>query len=114
MKIKDYYLILGVSRDVGADEIKSAYRKLAHRYHPDVSSEPDSEDKFKEIGEAYETLKIPERRSAYDRRAFPSPGRRTGDLPLPAYYPFWGGVQWIDFWCRWLDWERFWVRVRKD
>lgn len=107
MKVKDYYLILGVSRDVGPDEIKSAYRKLAHRYHPDVSNDPECEDKFKEIGEAYETLKIPERRMAYDRRALPSPGRRSSDWSPPDFYAYWSGRQWIDYWYCWVDWERF-------
>ncbi|HMJ49870.1 MAG TPA: DnaJ C-terminal domain-containing protein [Burkholderiales bacterium] len=67
MKYKDYYSILGVARDVSAEEIKKAYRKLAHKYHPDVSKEPNAEEKFKEVGEAYETLKDPEKRSAYDQ-----------------------------------------------
>jgi len=67
MKYKDYYAILGVARDAGPDDIKKAYRKLARKYHPDVSKEPGAEEKFKEIGEAYETLKDPEKRAAYDR-----------------------------------------------
>lgn len=67
MKYKDYYAALGVPRDAGADAIKSAYRKLARKFHPDVSSEKDAEERFKEIGEAYETLKDPEKRTAYDQ-----------------------------------------------
>jgi curved DNA-binding protein len=67
MKYKDYYATLGVPRDAGAHDIKKAYRKLAHKYHPDVSKEADAEEKFKEIGEAYETLKDPEKRAAYDQ-----------------------------------------------
>ena len=66
MKYKDYYAALGVARDAGADAIKSAYRKLARKFHPDVSTEKDAEERFKEIGEAYETLKDPEKRAAYD------------------------------------------------
>ena len=66
MKYKDYYAILGVGRTAGADEIKSAYRKLARKYHPDVSKEKDAEEKFKEVSEAYETLKDAEKRAAYD------------------------------------------------
>ena len=67
MKYKDYYAILGVKRDAGADEIKTAYRRLARKYHPDVSKEKDAEEKFKEMAEAYETLKDPEKRAAYDQ-----------------------------------------------
>ena len=57
MQYKDYYKIMGLSRDAGQDEIKRAYRKLARKYHPDVSKEKDAEAKFKELGEAYEVLK---------------------------------------------------------
>lgn len=67
MKYKDYYKVLGVARDASADDIKKAYRKLARKYHPDVSKEPATEEKFKEIGEAYDTLKNPEKRAAYDQ-----------------------------------------------
>ncbi len=67
MEFKDYYAIMGVSRDASQDEIKRAYRKLARKYHPDVSKEPDAEARFKEVGEAYEVLKDPEKRAAYDQ-----------------------------------------------
>jgi curved DNA-binding protein len=67
MQYKDYYKIMGLSRDVGKDDIKRAYRKLARKYHPDVSKETDAEAKFKELGEAYEVLKDPEKRAAYDQ-----------------------------------------------
>jgi curved DNA-binding protein len=67
MKYKDYYAALGVKRDASADEIKKAYRKLAQKHHPDVSKEKGSEERFKEIGEAYQTLKDPEKRAAYDQ-----------------------------------------------
>jgi curved DNA-binding protein len=67
MKFKDYYATLGVGRNAGADEIKKAYRKLAHKFHPDVSKEAGAEERFKEIAEAYQTLKDPEKRAAYDR-----------------------------------------------
>ncbi|MGZ8903709.1 MAG: DnaJ C-terminal domain-containing protein [Methylobacter sp.] len=67
MQYKDYYKIMGLSRDATQDEIKRAYRKLARKYHPDVSKERDAEAKFKELGEAYEVLKDPQKRAAYDR-----------------------------------------------
>lgn len=66
MEFKDYYKTLGVARDADQDEIKRAYRKLARKYHPDVSKEADAEERFKEMQEAYEVLKDPEKRSAYD------------------------------------------------
>ncbi|MGZ8947745.1 MAG: DnaJ domain-containing protein, partial [Methylococcaceae bacterium] len=67
MKYKDYYSIFGVDRNAATAEIKAAYRKLAHKFHPDVSKEADAEEKFKEISEAYKTLKDPEKRAAYDQ-----------------------------------------------
>ncbi len=66
MEFKDYYKTLGVARGASPDEIKRAYRKLARRFHPDVSKERGAEDRFKEIGEAHEALKDPEKRAAYD------------------------------------------------
>lgn len=67
MKYRDYYQIMGLARDASPDDIKRAYRKLARKYHPDVSKEADAEARFKELGEAYEVLKDPEKRAAYDR-----------------------------------------------
>lgn len=67
MEFKDYYKIMGVKKDAAQDEIKRSYRKLARKYHPDVSKEPDAEARFKEVGEAYEVLKDPEKRAAYDQ-----------------------------------------------
>ena len=67
MEYKDYYKIMGLNRNASQDEIKRAYRKLARKYHPDVSKESDAEERFKEVGEAYEVLKDPEKRAAYDQ-----------------------------------------------
>ncbi len=67
MKYQDYYQILGVSRDAEKSDIKKAYRKLARKYHPDVNSEADAEEKFKQANEAYEVLKDSDKRQAYDR-----------------------------------------------
>src|SRR5688572_31514323 len=67
MDYKDYYKILGLARDASQDEIKRVYRRLARKYHPDVSKETNAEDRFKEVQEAYEVLKDPEKRAAYDQ-----------------------------------------------
>ena len=67
MRFKDYYETMGVARDAAPDEIKRSYRRLARKFHPDVSEEPDAEERFKEVQEAYEVLKDPEKRAAYDR-----------------------------------------------
>jgi curved DNA-binding protein len=67
MEFKDYYSTMGVDADADADTIKKAYRRLARKYHPDVSKEPDAEARFKELGEAYEVLRDPEKREAYDQ-----------------------------------------------
>ncbi len=67
MEFKDYYTVLGVDRSANQDEVKRAYRKMARKYHPDVSKETDAEARFKEVGEAYEVLKDPEKRAAYDQ-----------------------------------------------
>jgi len=75
VKYKDYYKILGVERGAGDDEIKKAYRKLARKYHPDVSKEPNAKEKFQEVAEAYETLKDKEKRAAYDSLGSHRPGQ---------------------------------------
>ncbi len=86
MKFKDYYETLGIKRDATSDQVKNAYRKLARKYHPDVSKESDAEARFKEVGEAYKVLKDPESRASYDRlganwqngQDFQPPPRRDG------------------------------------
>ena len=93
MRYKDYYAALGVPREATADEIKRAYRKLARKFHPDVSKEPDAEDRFKEVAEAYEALKDPERRAAYDEVGQRWAGSRP-DQPPPGWdagFEFGGG-----------------------
>src|ERR1700722_4910812 len=67
MEYRDYYQIMGLARTATADEIKKAYRRLARKFHPDVSKEKDAEKKFKEVQEAYEVLKDPEKRAAFDQ-----------------------------------------------
>ena len=81
MKYKDYYAILGVARDASADDIKKAYRKLAQKYHPDVTKDPKGEEKFKEIAEAYQTLKDAEKRKAYDELGSHAPGENFRPPP---------------------------------
>ncbi len=85
MKKRDYYEVLGVIRSAGSDEIKSAYRKLAHKYHPDKNgSSNDANERFKEIAEAYEVLSDSNKRSAYDR---------FGHGPEPSFA---GGFDFMD------------------
>ena len=81
MQFKDYYDTLGVEPGAGDAEIKSAYRRLARKYHPDVSKEPGAEDKFKAVNEAYEALRDPQKRAAYDRLR--AQGYRPGDEIRP-------------------------------
>ena len=81
MKYKDYYKILDVPRDASEDAIKKAYRKLARKYHPDVSKEPNAKEKFQDVSEAYETLRDKEKRAAYDSLGSYRPGQEFRPPP---------------------------------
>lgn len=82
MQFKDYYQILGVEPNAGDAEIKTAYRRLARKYHPDVSKEKGAEEHFKEVNEAYEALRDPEKRAAYDQLR--AQGYRPGEEVHPG------------------------------
>jgi len=91
LQYKDYYAVLGVARDASKDDIQKAYRKLARKYHPDVNKEEGAEGKFKEIAEAYEVLKDPEKRSKYDHygAAWKAAQQRPGASgPPPGFEEF--------------------------
>ncbi|WP_027256067.1 DnaJ C-terminal domain-containing protein [Leisingera aquimarina] len=85
MKYRDYYKILGIAPTAEADEIKRAYRKLARKYHPDINATSEAEAKFKDVNEAYEVLKDPERRAAYDQLGKPEAGAQGGFRPPPGW-----------------------------
>jgi curved DNA-binding protein len=97
MKYSDYYAALGVQRGASADEIKKAYRRLAQKFHPDVSKEPGAEARFKEIAEAYQTLKDPEKRAAYDALGSRPPGEEFRPPPDWARQHGGGGGEQFSF-----------------
>ena len=89
MKYKDYYKILGVERGASDEDIKKAYRRLARKYHPDVSKEPNAKEQFQEVSEAYETLRDKEKRAAFDSLGTHRPGQDF--RPPPDWYERFGG-----------------------
>ena len=106
MEYKDYYKILGVERDATEAKIKSAYRKLARQYHPDVNKSPDAVNKFKDINEAYEVLSDKEKKSRYDSLGAnwqqganftPPPGFENFNFGQGGFSQSFGGGDFSDF-----------------
>ncbi|MGH8857827.1 MAG: DnaJ domain-containing protein [Polaromonas sp.] len=85
MKFKDYYTVIGLTRDAAPDDIKQAYRRLARKYHPDVSIEQNAEARFKELAQAYEVLSSPEKRAEYDQQLGTHRKAAQGCSPTPEW-----------------------------
>ncbi|NNK95635.1 MAG: J domain-containing protein, partial [Desulfobacterales bacterium] len=85
MEYKDYYKILGITKEASVDDIQRAYRKLARKYHPDVNKDKDAEARFKEINEAQEVLKDSEKRKLYDM--YGKDWEKAGQQPPPGWQP---------------------------
>ena len=101
MDFKDYYAVLGVAKNASQEEMQRAYRKLARKYNPDINKTSGAEDKFKDIGEAYEVLKDPDKRAKYDRYgAAWKAAEQGGGAPPPGYEDVWvdlGGADDLGF-----------------
>ncbi len=100
---KDYYAVLGVPRGASQDEIQRAYKKLARKLHPDISKEPNAEDRFKELGAAYEVLKDPKKRELYDRYGDDWKAVSEGRVPHASYDDVRSGMGGIPFDFRGMD-----------
>ena len=104
---RDFYEVLGISKTANADEIKRAYRKKAKQYHPDICKEPDAEEKFKEVQEAYEVLSDDNKRAAYDRYGHAAFEQGAGGAGAGGF----GGFGFEDVLFRFL-WELPWERLQ--
>jgi curved DNA-binding protein len=110
MKYKDYYAILGLERGASDEAIKKAYRRLARKYHPDVSKEVGAEEKFKEVAEAYQTLKDAEKRAAYDQLGSHQSGQEF--QPPPDWQQHWHTSGDDSFSTEGLDLSELFERMR--